>query len=60
MTFFGVGFRILLVALAVLIERVGELLRGLQVDDLTRHPAVAKLLARARTAAEDRPETRPR
>lgn len=45
MTFFGVGFRILIVALAVLLERIAGFLRRLPLEDLMRHPAVRRLLA---------------
>lgn len=45
MTIFGMGFRIALIAVAVLLERVGSFVRRLPLGELAHHPAVQRLLA---------------
>lgn len=45
MTIFGMGFRIALIAVAVLLERIGSFVRRLPLEELARHPAVRRFLA---------------
>lgn len=45
MTIFGIGFRIALIAVAVLLERVGSFVRRMPLGALAHHPAVERLLA---------------
>lgn len=45
MTIFGMGFRIALIAVAVLLERIGSFVRSMPLGALAHHPAVQRLLA---------------